>query len=211
MNLTIFGATGMVGKQLVNQALFKGYAVTAFGRNIESLIDQDNRNPLLFARKGYVLDAKDVQEALRDADAVISVLGGAFDGSDQSRSLGIKNIVSQMKTLSISRIVALGGLGVLQADENTLLLDSPDYPAEYLPVGQEHKKAWEHLKASGLDWTFFCPPNILEKEATGMYTTAVDYPPQPNAYHIHAGDLAMAMLKAVSEGQFLGQRVGISN
>ncbi|TAF49369.1 MAG: NAD-dependent epimerase/dehydratase family protein, partial [Sphingobacteriia bacterium] len=103
MNLTIFGATGMVGKQLVNQALFKGFSVTAFGRNVDSLIDRDNRNDLLIARKGYVFDAHDVQEALQDADAVISVLGGAFDGSDQSRSLGLKNIIAQMKTRRINR------------------------------------------------------------------------------------------------------------
>ena len=34
MTITIFGATGMVGKQLVQQALFKGYTVKAFGRNV---------------------------------------------------------------------------------------------------------------------------------------------------------------------------------
>ncbi len=34
MQITIFGATGLVGKQLVQQALFKGYKVKAFGRNV---------------------------------------------------------------------------------------------------------------------------------------------------------------------------------
>ena len=95
MHITVFGATGQVGKRVVQQALNRGYTVTAFGRNVASLIDADNRNENLIARKGYIFDAKDVANALKDADAVISVLGGAFDGADKSRSLGIKNIITQ--------------------------------------------------------------------------------------------------------------------
>ena len=34
MELIIFGATGMVGKQLVQQALFRSHTVKAFGRNV---------------------------------------------------------------------------------------------------------------------------------------------------------------------------------
>jgi len=34
VDLIVFGATGMVGKQLVQQALFKGHHVRAFGRNV---------------------------------------------------------------------------------------------------------------------------------------------------------------------------------
>lgn len=44
MTITIFGATGMVGKQLVQQALFKGNTVKAFGRNVfaELPMEEDN-------------------------------------------------------------------------------------------------------------------------------------------------------------------------
>ena len=44
MTITIFGATGMVGKQLVQQALFKGHTVKAFGRNVfaELPMEEDN-------------------------------------------------------------------------------------------------------------------------------------------------------------------------
>ena len=34
MIITIFGATGTVGKELVKQALFNGHQVRAFGRNV---------------------------------------------------------------------------------------------------------------------------------------------------------------------------------
>ena len=72
--------------------------------------------------KGYVFDEQDVFEAINGSDAVISVLGGAFDGSDKTRSLGMKNIVKQMEKAGVKRIVAIGGPGVLNAGENKLII-----------------------------------------------------------------------------------------
>ncbi|MEI6263554.1 MAG: NAD(P)H-binding protein [Sphingobacteriia bacterium] len=210
MHITVFGATGQVGKRIVQQALNRGYTVTAFGRNVESLIDTDNRNEKLIARKGYIFDAKDVANALKDADAVISVLGGAFDGSDKSRSLGIKNIIAQMEAKGIHRIVALGGLGILNATEDSLLIDSENYPEEFKPVGMEHLKAYEFLLASTLDWSFYCPPNIIDADETGLFITSSNYAPDPNSYKINAGDLALSMLNSVSKNEFINERVGIS-
>lgn len=209
MHLTVFGATGQVGKRIVQQALNRDYTVTAFGRNVESLIDHDNRNEKLIAIKGYILDQKDIAKALIKTDAVISVLGGSFDGNDKSRSLGMKNIIVQMKEKNIKRIVALGGMGVLNADDEHFLIDMPNYPEEFIPVGKEHLKAYEQLNASGLDWTFYCPLNIVDADETGLFATSVNYAPEPNTYQINAGDIALSMLNAVSKNEFLHQRVGI--
>ena len=209
MHITVFGATGQVGKRIVQQALNRGFTVTAFGRNVDSLIDQDNRNEKLIAIKGYILDSKDIAKALIDADAVVSALGGSFDGTDKSRSLGMKNIISQMQAKNINRIVALGGMGVLNADDEHLLIDMPDYPEEFVPVGQEHVKAYEQLNSSGLAWTFYCPPNIIDADETGLFSTSINYAPEPNTNQINAGDLALSMLNAVTKNEFVNQRVGI--
>ena len=65
MRITVFGATGQVGKRIVRQALALGHQVTAFGRNVDSLIDADIRNDNLLAVKGYVFDAGDVFNAVK--------------------------------------------------------------------------------------------------------------------------------------------------
>jgi putative NADH-flavin reductase len=142
---------------------------------------------------------------------VLSALGGGFDGSDKSRSLGMKTIVEEMKKTGLKRIVGIGGMGLLNADETTLLIDEDSYPPEYLPVGREHQKAFEYLSTSGLDWTFVCPPNILNIEATGYFHTKANYPPTPNNYKINAGDLALFMLKEIQQNEYIKMRVGISN
>ncbi len=211
MQLTIFGATGMVGKHIVRHAMASGNYVKAFGRNVESLIDEDLRNENFKAIKGYVFDENDVFDAIKGSDAVLSTLGGSFDGTDKTRSLGIKNIIIQMEKAGVQRIVALGGMGILNADDNTLLIDKPSYPKEYLPVGKEHLQAYLYLKNSNLDWTIVGSPDLVDAEATGEYITAADRPPTPNKGKINAGDLALFMVSEITKNQYINYRVGISN
>ncbi len=209
MNLIIFGATGMVGKQLVQQALFNKHHVKAFGRNVYTTDYLETENLELV--QGALFDEDEVYNTIKDCDAVLSAIGGGADGTDKTRTLGMKNIIKQMQKADIKRIIAIGGLGVLNADENTLLIDKDDYPPEYVAVGLEHKKAFELLKESGLDWTFVCPPNIINEGPTGSYVTNADYPPEQNKYKINAGDLAMFMLNELEKNEYVKHRVGISN
>lgn len=209
MTITIFGATGMVGKHLVQQALLMGHTVKAFGRNVFTSNFADNKNLQLV--QGALFDAREVLQAIKGSDAVLSVLGGAIDGSDKSRSLGLKNIVAQMEKAGLKRLVAVGGMGVLSAADDSLIMDDENYPAEFLPVGQEHLKAYETLKGSSLTWTFVCPPDIIDAGVTGSYRTMADYPPTPNFYKINAGDLAMCMLNELQKNEYVNKRVGISN
>lgn len=208
MKLIIFGATGQVGTQLVKQALWRGHTVRAFGRNVHQL--DDGNHPKLELIKGGLFDEEDVLGAIEGCNAVFSVIGGAFDGADKSRSLGMKNIVAQMQKAGVRRIIALGGMGLLNFDEYSLLIDHKDYPLEYLPVGNEHRKAFEYLQASSLDWTFVCSPDIINDGPTGNYITNKDYPPQPNLSRINAGDLAQFMLTELEENDYVQSRVGIS-
>lgn len=207
MQVIVFGATGQVGLQLVKQALWRGYSVKAYGRNV---YEMDIENDKLEKIKGGLYDAADILRAIKGCDAVLSAIGGAFDGSDKARSLGMKTIVTQMEKAAVKRIVALGNLSILNFDENSLIIDQKDYPEEYLPVGNEHRKAYEHLKDSPLDWTFVCSPDIINEGPTGNYISNKDYPPQPNRNKINAGDLAQFMLNAVERNEFVKSRVGIS-
>jgi putative NADH-flavin reductase len=210
MLITVFGATGQVGSRVVKQALAKGHTVRAFGRNVIKLIDEDERNDSLEAIHGYIFEEKDVYNAVKGTNAVISALGGSFDGTDKTRSLGIKNIIQQMNKANIQHIVALGGFGVLNAPDGTYIVDQPDYPPQYLPVGKEHLQAYLYLKDSNLEWTFVCSPDIKDKDASFQYHTSDNFPPTPNNSYINAGDLADFMIQEVEQPAHVKQRVGIS-
>ncbi len=211
MIVTIFGATGQVGKQIVAQALGHGHYVKAFGRDVSKLIDDDLNNKNFEAIQGYVFDKKDVQKAISGSDAVFSALGGSMDMQDKTRSLGMKNITEQMIVAGVKRIIAIGGRGVLADDEYEFLLHHPDYPKEYAGVGEEHLQAYLYMKETNLDFTFYCPPNIVDASPDGLYITRADYPPQPDSYRIFTGNLAMSMLQSFERNDYIKNRVGICN
>ncbi len=58
MQIVIFGATGMVGRQLVKQALFKGHRVKAFGRNV--FTEELPKDDLLELVQGALFDEEQV-------------------------------------------------------------------------------------------------------------------------------------------------------
>jgi uncharacterized protein len=209
MKIIVFGATGITGLQLVKQALFNGNEVKAFGRNVFTTdMPQSDRLELI---PGALFDEGQVLKSIKGCDAVVSALGGATDGTDKTRSLGMKIITHQMQKAGVERIVAVGGIGILQADENTLIMEQENFPPEFIPVSEEHKKAWEQLKGSALQWTFVCPPMIVNGEPTGSFKTMANYLPNPNMFRISSGDLALFMLNELHKNEFIQQRVGISN
>ena len=209
MILTIFGATGQTGKQVVKQALYDGHTVKAFGRNVFTAGLPDDKNLELIT--GALFDEDQVLKAIKGSDAVISVIGGAFDGSDKSRSLGMKNIVAQMKKAGVDRIIALGGKGVLDDGNGDLIMEAPAYPRQFIPVGTEHFKAYEVLKGSGLRFTFVGAPDLINAEPTGSFHTSSETAPDPDNNRINTGDLALFMLKELKKNEYVGLRVGISN
>lgn len=209
MNLIVFDATGMVGRQLINQALWRGHHVKAFGRNVHELLDLENENLELV--KGALFDGGEVFHAVKGCDAVLSALGGGTDGTDKTRSLGMKNILAQMQKANVKRIIAIGGMGVLHADEDTLWMNTEDFPPELKAVSQEHFVSYQLLKDTSLDWTFVCAPAITDEGPTGSYSTNAGYLPEPNNNRINSGDLAQFMLNELDRNEFIKERVGISN
>jgi uncharacterized protein len=211
MTITVFGATGKIGKRVIQMTLASGNKVRAFGRNVENFIDEDLRNENFTAIKGYVFSDGEVFDAIEGCDAVLSGLGGATDGADKTRSLGMKHIISQMQKAGVKRIIAVGGSGVLEDDDFGYIVNNPKYPDLYRPVALEHLKAYEYLKASNLDWTFVCCPNVTDKDATGKYVTSADYPPHPNLFTVTTGNVVTFMLDELKRNRYIKKRVGISD
>ena len=68
MKVALIGATGFVGKAILNELLHRGHEVTAIARNTETV--QQNKN--VIAKQVNVLDAEAVSAAVKGHDAVIS-------------------------------------------------------------------------------------------------------------------------------------------
>ncbi|KQO06690.1 hypothetical protein ASF06_16805 [Agreia sp. Leaf244] len=95
MKLTIFGSSGRTGIHLAEQALAAGHDVVAFVRNPAKL---DLRHERLQIVQGELTDAVAVEDAVRDADAVLATLAPNLAGwsKDMPVAAGTRNIVAAM-------------------------------------------------------------------------------------------------------------------
>jgi putative NADH-flavin reductase len=197
MKLTVFGATGGTGLQVIEQGLAAGHEVRAVVRDATRLAPDRAGLEVVVAD---VMDPSAIVEAVTGRDAVISAMGSR-DGrkpttvcEDSSRS-----IVDAMHKARTRRLIVVSGTGPFDEGEGLGM--------RYLlkPIGGRLLKhvfadfvAMEKVvRASGLDWTIVRPPRLTDKPLTGRYRTRRDMNVHRN-FAVSRADVAHLIL-AVSE------------
>lgn len=208
MGLVVFGATGRTGAAVLKLAAQRGGPVTAFVRDAARLASPI---PGLRVVVGDVLDPDAVASAIASGDTVISALGGGGSPTEPSQTLvgGIPVLIAAMERLGSTRLLAVSGAGVLQADATRLRSEMPDYPVQFRRIGAQHHAMYQAMKASGLTWTLVCTPRIVDGAETGHVVARADYFPDGTGA-ITTFDLAAFLLRESDEGRFPRQRVGVN-
>lgn len=205
--IALFGASGRTGTRLLAAALAAGHTVRALVRDPSRLPSHVGLEVVV----GDVLNVMDVASVVQGTDGVLATLGGGTTADPgTSRSQGMRNIIAAMERHGVSRIVGLGGAGVLDAANGQgLRSERPGYPAVFKRVSAEHVAACAALQATSLDWTYVGPPDIPDGQATGSYRISANvFPDKGKA--LSTGDLAAFMLEEFSARRFVRQRVGIA-
>src|SRR3989442_307237 len=111
MRILIFGATGGTGRELVTQALERGYEVTAFVRTPSKLTLQDAR-PRLRLAQGDIQRPDTIHAATPGHDAVLSALGTRSLGRTTLLSIAAREIIRAMEAHAVRRILWESSLGI---------------------------------------------------------------------------------------------------
>lgn len=203
MNVLVFGASGRLGRRLCACARRDGHSVTAFVR------DAGTAPANTAVHEGEVTDADDVAAAVDGHDAVCSAVGPDADGDSAVLAQAMRNVVTEMETVGVDRLVAVAAAGILQATPTRLRLETDGFSERLLTVARAHREAYETLRSSSLTWTLVCPPSMPDGGPTNHYRTAVDYLPD-GGQSISTGDVAAFVTEAVANGTYGCQRVGIA-
>ncbi|MEM7279246.1 MAG: SDR family oxidoreductase [Pseudomonadota bacterium] len=206
MKLIIFGATGTVGRRLVEEALEQGHHVTAFARHPESL---KSAHQNLNRQSGDVLDPSAVVDAVKGHDAVLIALGAGRKGI--VREVGTKHIIDAMHHCDTRRLVCLSSLGV---GESRALLT---FFWKYIMFGFLLKAAYVDQEAqeklvrqSELDWTIVRPSAFTDGPATEDYKHGFPMTEKHLKLKISRADVANFMLKQLGDSTYLRQMPGLS-
>ncbi|MGH9369819.1 MAG: NAD(P)-dependent oxidoreductase [Thermoanaerobaculia bacterium] len=210
MRLLVVGATGGTGRQLVSQALERGYHVTAFARRPERVqIRHDN----LTVARGDVRDYSAVEAAVRGQDAVLSALGHKrWLTPTRILSDGTRNVLRAMETLGVRRFVCETSLGLGESCGRMGLSYTLFVIPLILPFYYWDKRRQERIiRESSRDWTIVRPGALTNGRKRGVYRHG------PRVGHflwtvrISRADVADFMLNQLTDDRYLRSAPGICN
>lgn len=160
MKIALIGATGRVGRRLLNEGLARGHQFTALARN-----------PARFDRSlpGVVWEAADTDapaalaELLRDHDAVVS--------ATRFSSTSAEDLLAAIRQSGVPLLAVVGGAGSLEIAPGQALVDSADFPAAHKAEATAGRAFLGQLKAAtDVDWRFLSPSALfVEGERTGHF------------------------------------------
>lgn len=163
-NLTVFGATGSIGRLVVDQALESGHHVTAFTRDAHRV---QQRHDLLRVVTGDVTDPDDCLPAVTGADAVIITLGNGRRGV--VREAGTRAVVEAMRRSGVERLVCQSTLGVGRSrDHLDLVWRYLMFGLLLRPAYADHVRQEEVVTGSDLDWTIVRPSAFADERIEGV-------------------------------------------
>jgi putative NADH-flavin reductase len=166
--LLIVGATGGTGRELVAQALARGYSVRALVRDRSKFKVE---HPELEVMQGDVLNYASVERALRDQDAVICALGHKrFFYPARILSEGTQNLLRAMQTQGVPRLVCETALGLGNSAGRMGLCYTFIIIPLILPLYFWDKTRQERLiAASKTEWVIVRPGALTNGVRRGTY------------------------------------------
>lgn len=210
MKVAVIGASGFVGKAVVNELLQRNHQVTAIVRHPENVPAQNGLTVL----KADATDTAALAAAIKGNDAAISAFNAGWGNPDLYNDFlkGSKAIQEGVKESGIKRLLVVGGAGSLFINGQQLV-DSPEFPAAYKAGATAARDYLDELKKeTELDWVFLSPAIEMHPGTSGIrkgsYRTGTENPvfDQENRSVISVEDLAMAIADEIEQPKHNRQR-----
>jgi putative NADH-flavin reductase len=224
MKLTIFAASGGIGRQVLEQALAAGHDVTAVVRNPKKLTREEEELRIVSADLAAA-DPAVLESAVAGADAVLSGLGARKASEAGIASQGTRAIVRAMQATGVRRLVVVSAAPVYTVPSpgrpkppkhdpgdgffmRNLL--SPLTKAALRKPYADLALMEDVVQESRLDWTIVRPPRLTNGPLTGTYRAAYGQNLRRGIF-VSRADVAHLMLRALEQPETIKQTIGIAN
>ncbi|MEI4328307.1 NAD(P)-dependent oxidoreductase [Streptococcus suis] len=206
MKIAIIAANGQAGQTIAKEAVERGHQVTAIVRSENKSIAQE-----VIQKDAFTLTKEDL--------AGFDVVVNAFGAWTPETLPGHARLAEHLTTIlagSPIRLLVVGGAGSLYLDESqtAMLKDTPDFPAEYLPIAEAMGAGLDlYRQATAINWTYISPAADFDAEGskTGSYTIAGEVfqvNTQGESYISYA-DYAVALVDIAEKGGYQQERISV--
>lgn len=168
-NILILGATGHLGRVLLNVCLENKFNVTALVRDKNKLNIKNERLKII---EGQVTNINDLSKSLYNIDVVISTLGHGFRTKYPIQENTMKILIPLMVEKNIKRLITITGAGLkIKGDPKSIIaeLSSIVFPFIDPYRMKDSKIQQELLEKSELDWTLVRTPIQNSKNSKIKY------------------------------------------
>lgn len=188
MKIAVFGATGMIGSEIVAEAVSRGHEVSAFSRSGGEVAGVD-------VHAVDLADATAFAEIAAANDVVVTATGPSRTGEPHESYL--TSVSNALANAGDTRLLMVGGAGSLEVNGQRLV-DSPEFPEDYKPEARTVAKAYDMLRndaPADLNWTMISPAPVIEPGLrTGDYKVGEH---SPAGESISTQDFAVAVLDEI--------------
>lgn len=209
MKLTVFGATGGTGVEVVRQALAAGHQVTAVVRDPARLdVPSHERLEVLVAN---VFEPAELVAAVSGREAVISALGPRGRGPTTVCRDGTASIKSAMDTAGVRRLVVVSNSGMHTEGDGvfTARVVKPILIRVLREGYQDMQSMEDEVAQSGLKWTIVRPPMLTRGPHTGGIASSVGRNVR-GRFSISRADLADYLLRAAGDDALIEKAVFVA-
>ncbi|HRO48171.1 NAD(P)-dependent oxidoreductase [Agriterribacter sp.] len=216
MKLTVIGASGFVGSEVLKEALNRGHQVTAIVRHPEKVSVQNDH---LSVVRGDVMDTAALAELIKGSDMVISAYNAGWTNPNLYNDFlkGSQSIQEATRQSGVKRLLVVGGAGSLFIAPGVQVVDTPEFPADWKPGASAARDYLSLLqKEDQLDWTFLSPALEMHqgtpRQRTGVYRTGLDNPvfDANNKSAISVNDLAVAIIDEAESPKHIRKRFTVA-
>ncbi|MBT2441603.1 NAD(P)H-binding protein [Streptomyces sp. ISL-36] len=209
MKLTVFGATGGIGQEIVHQALRDGHEVTAVVRDPARFTVAGER---LEVYRADLTDPEALRGAVAGRDAVLSGLGVRRRADAGIAARLTRSVLAAMDAEGVRRLLVVSAAPVGPVPDGQTVLDK----AVLAVINSVLKDIYDDLRvmegelaASATDWTSVRPPKLTNKPVTGRYRSVVGGNPG-RGRSLARADVAHAMLAMIKDPATVKQGVGVA-
>jgi len=209
MKLTVFGATGGTGEQVVRQACEAGDEVTAVVRDPARL---RVAYPNLTVVRADVMDPASIESAIAGRDAVVTAIGPRDTKPTTVTADSTASIVKAMAATGVRRLVTVSNSGMFTDGDDPVsrLIVKPIVWRFLKHAWNDALRAEEVVRTSDLDWTMARPPRLTDKPRTGSYRTAVGRNVL-GGFTVSRADVADLILRCLGDPGTIRTAVSLAN
>ena len=211
MRIAVFGANGLTGRLLTEQALAAGHETAAVTRRPADFPITHGRLSLVEAD---VHDAQAVNRAVEGADVVLSTLGVPYTRKPVNiYSDGIRNVATAMSRHGVKRLVVVSSSATEPHHhaDGGFLMNRVLQPLITATIGKttysDMRRMEELVRGSDLDWTIMRPSGLFDAPGVTRYELHEDQAP---GIFTSRADLAASLLEQATDVRFVRRAVAVT-